>query len=183
MRIKFSSLLALLIIALCVPTTMSCRRTHLREGSRSRETTHSRGTGCTRAERPGKQKQVITMRPDNGVYYVPVKVNGADMEFILDTGASIVCLSVVEAAFLYRQGKLTQDDIVGAGQFIDASGRVNTNVMVKLRDVTLGGITIHDVEASISESQRAPLLLGQTVLSRFGSVTIDYNRNQIILNN
>jgi len=47
--------------------------------------------------------------------------------------------------------------------------------------VTIGGITVHNVKASVSESQEAPLLLGQTVLSRFGTVTVDYKHNQIVL--
>ena len=129
----------------------------------------------------GVQRE-IEMRTDGGVYYVPVNINGVDMEFIFDTGASIVSLSTVEAAFLYKQGKLSNEDIVGEGQFVDATGHVSTNAIINLRDVTLGGTTIHDVKASVSESQQAPLLLGQTVLSRFGKVTIDYDRNRIILN-
>jgi len=123
------------------------------------------------------------MRQDHGVYYVPVSVNGVNLEFIFDTGAATVTLSVVEAALLYRQGKLTQDDIVGTGQFVDAEGRVNTNAIINLRDVTLGNTTIHDVQASVSASQQAPLLLGQSVLSKFGAVTMDYEHNCIILKN
>ena len=122
------------------------------------------------------------MRNEGGVYFVPVNINGVDMEFIIDTGASIVSLSMVEAAFLYKQGRLSNDDIIGEGQFVDATGHVSTNAIINLRDVTVGGITIHDVKASVSESQEAPLLLGQTVLSRFGKVTIDYDHNRVILN-
>ena len=63
----------------------------------------------------------------------------------------------------------------------DATGRVSTNAIINLKDVTIGGITVHNVKASVSESQEAPLLLGQTVLSRFGTVTVDYKHNQIVL--
>ena len=175
MRVK-QALIALITIALCVPAVSSCRRAHMR-GDQS---TASRDRSQRHAPR-GVQRE-IEMRNEGGVYYVPVNINGVDMEFIIDTGASIVSLSMVEAAFLYKQGRLSNEDIIGEGQFVDATGRVTTNAIINLRDVTVGGITIHDVKASVSEQQEAPLLLGQTVLSRFGKVTIDYDHGRLILN-
>ena len=178
MRLK-SVLIFIITIALCVPAASSCRRAHLRgEQPAQRE----RGGQHTQRAHRGMERS-IEMHNEGGVYYVPVNINGVDMEFIFDTGASIVSLSMVEAAFLYKQGKLSNDDIVGEGQFVDATGRVSTSAIINLRDVTIGGITIHDVQASVNENQEAPLLLGQTVLSRFGTVTIDYDHNRIILKN
>jgi|GEM_PF-3864749 len=175
-----TAVIAAIIIALCVPATTSCRRARLRDGD-----TRQRTTRIDKRPHRGHRgsKQTITMREDGGVYLVPVQVNGVDMEFVFDTGASMVTMSVVEATMLYRQGKLTRDDFKGTGDFIDATGRVSTSAIFNLRDVTLGGITVHDVEASVSASLQAPLLLGQSALSRFGTVTIDYKRNCIILNN
>ena len=172
------SVIALIItIAMCVPATSSCRRAHMH------------GEQPVKRERGGHQhtprggERSVDMRNEGGVCFVPVNINGVDMEFIFDTGASIVSLSMVEAAFLYKQGKLGNEDIVGQGQFVDATGRVSTNAIINLRDVTIGGTTIHDVQASVSENQEAPLLLGQTVLSRFGKVTIDYDHNRITFQN
>jgi len=153
----------------------------MRDGQNPQITT-SRDRGHDRERKLRGVQREIEMRNENGVCYVPVKINGVDMEFIFDTGASIVSLSMVEAGFLYKQGKLTNEDIEGEGQFVDATGRVSTNAIINLRNVTIGDITIYDVKASVSENQEAPLLLGQTVLSRFGKVTIDYDHNRIILN-
>ena len=177
MRVK-KAFIALITIALCVPAISSCRRAHMRGNQPT--TADSRDRSQRHAPR-GVQRE-IEMRNEGGVYFVPVNINGVDMEFIIDTGASIVSLSMLEAAFLYKQGRLTNEDIIGEGEFVDATGRVSTNAIINLKDVTLGGITIHDVKASVSESQEAPLLLGQTVLSRFGKVTIDYDHNRVILN-
>jgi aspartyl protease family protein len=47
--------------------------------------------------------------------------------------------------------------------------------------VTIGSRTIYNVQASIVDNDRAPLLLGQSALERFGTVTIDYNNNTISL--
>ena len=41
---------------------------------------------------------------------------------------------------------------------------------------------LHNVEANVVDNIQAPLLLGQTALSKFGKVTIDYNNNTIEFN-
>ncbi len=46
----------------------------------------------------------------------------------------------------------------------------------------IGGIILHNVEANVVDNIQAPLLLGQTALSKFGKVTIDYNNNIIEFN-
>lgn len=38
----------------------------------------------------------------------------------------------------------------------------------------------YDVEASVVHNLEAPLLLGQSALSKFGKLTIDYNENKIV---
>jgi aspartyl protease family protein len=83
---------------------------------------------------------------------------------------------------MLRQGQITQDDIVGQQQFQDATGEVSVGTIVRLRTVEIGGIVLNNVEASVVDNIQAPLLLGQTALSKFGKVTIDYNRNTIEFN-
>ena len=39
----------------------------------------------------------IQMQEENGVYKIPCEVNGLRMNFIFDTGASNVCISLREA--------------------------------------------------------------------------------------
>jgi aspartyl protease family protein len=39
------------------------------------------------------------MQKDGGVYKVPCTVNGLKLEFIFDTGASVVSISLTEAIF------------------------------------------------------------------------------------
>jgi aspartyl protease family protein len=122
------------------------------------------------------------MEKANGVYLVPIKVNGLNLNFIFDTGASSISLSSAEAMVMLRQGQITQDDIVGQQQFQDATGEVSVGTIVRLRTVEIGGIVLNNVEASVVDNIQAPLLLGQTALSKFGKVTIDYNRNTIEFN-
>ena len=44
----------------------------------------------------------IEMREENGVYTAPCKVNGLQLRFIFDTGASDVSISLTEAVFMIK---------------------------------------------------------------------------------
>jgi aspartyl protease family protein len=140
------------------------------------------GSGSGSAEaKPASGKTVVRMRKDEGVYKIPVKVNGTDMEFIFDTGAGMISISNVEASFMYKQGKLKDEDVVGQANFIDANGNISPGTIVTLREVSIGDRTIHDVQASVVNNSKAPLLFGQTAMERFGKISIDYNNETITL--
>lgn len=103
------------------------------------------------------------------------------MYFIFDTGAGIVSISETEAFFLYKQGTLTKEDILGSGDFVDANGNISEGTIINLKTVEIGNQTLYNVKASVVHNLSAPLLLGQSVLERFGKVSIDYKNEQIIL--
>lgn len=125
-------------------------------------------------------KSVVKMRKEYGVYYVPCKINNVEMEFIFDTGASNVVISLTEALFLYKQHKLSDDDILDSEYFQVADGSIAEGTVVNLRSVTIGDKTIYNVKASVVHNMEAPLLLGQTALSEFGRISIDYTKNEIV---
>lgn len=133
-------------------------------------------------ERKIKGHTKVRMEKAYGVYLVPIKVNGLDLKFIFDTGASSICLSSAEALVMLRQGQITQDDFVGQQQFQDATGGISVGTIIRLHTVEIGGIVLRNVEANVVDNIQAPLLLGQTALSKFGKVTIDYNNNIIEFN-
>jgi aspartyl protease family protein len=129
-----------------------------------------------------RSNEIIKMRKDGGVYYVPIEINGVEMEFIFDTGASIISLSQTEAMFLFKQGKLKEEDFRGTQEFMDANGDISEGSKVNLREVTIGNKTLYNIEASIVHNQVAPLLFGQSAMNKFGKITIDYNNNEITFN-
>lgn len=47
--------------------------------------------------------------------------------------------------------------------------------------VNFGGLELKNVKASIVRNQKAPLLLGQSVLSRLGKIEIDYKQQCLII--
>lgn len=150
--------------------------------SRSVTTNDDNASPSGRTERKIGSHTKVTMRKEGGVYLVPVTVNGLNLEFIFDTGASSISISVAEATVMARQGQITSDDIVGQAQFADATGAVSVGTVVMLRSVQIGDITLENVEATVVDNINAPLLLGQTALAKFGKVTIDYNSNTIEFN-
>ncbi len=125
------------------------------------------------------ENNIVKMRKSGGVYYVPVTVNGITIEFIFDTGASNISISTAEAIFLFKQNKLSADDIIGEESFIIADGSIHEGMIINLKQVKIGNKTLKDVRASVVDNLEAPLLLGQSALERFGKISIDFTRNEI----
>lgn len=152
-----------------------CSKSGLREyqGTQTYKEPHNKKTDFS-------ARNVVQMKKQGGVYYVPATLNGVEMDFIFDTGASDITMSLIEASFLYKQGKLNDDDFTGTQLYRIADGSTIQGSTVNLRSVTIGNKTLYNVKASIVENLDAPLLLGQSALQKFGKVTIDYNKNEII---
>lgn len=121
----------------------------------------------------------VAMERKNGVYTVPVTVNGVPMKFILDTGASLISMSDAEAEILYKRGAITKADIIGRSRFQDATGAISPGAVVRLRSVQIGDRVLQNVSANIVSGSKAPLLLGQSALSQFGKISVDYRRNVV----
>ncbi|MBK9983863.1 MAG: retroviral-like aspartic protease family protein [Saprospiraceae bacterium] len=132
-----------------------------------------------RVKSSGK-KTVVKMEKVNGVYQIPAEVDGVKMFFIFDTGASIISISETEANFLYKQGKLTDEDIKGTENFTDANGDLSEGTIIVLKTVRIEDRTLNDIEASVVHNLNAPLLFGQSALEKFGKISIDYQRGEII---
>ncbi len=148
---------------------------------------HGKRVNGTTAYQPRTEEHVagstcVRMTEENGVYYVPVEVNGLNLKFVFDTGASAISISSAEVAVMYRQGLITQDDVIGTSQMMDANGDITEGAIVNLRTVKIGDITLHNIQASVEDNMQAPLLFGQSALSKFGKVSIDYDKGYIEFN-
>lgn len=108
---------------------------------------------------------------------VKCTINDLPLYFIFDTGASDVSLSQVEATFMMKNGYISSKDVVGSAYFSDAVGNVSVGTVINLRDVNFGGLRLTNVKASVVQNQKAPLLLGQSVLGRLGRIEIDNAQN------
>ncbi|MBQ8223410.1 MAG: retroviral-like aspartic protease family protein [Bacteroidales bacterium] len=117
----------------------------------------------------------------SGVYEVECSVNGLPLKFTFDTGASIVTISSVEANFMLKNGYLTSDDIKGKQHYSTATGDIHEGTTIRLREIKIGDAILKNVEATVIDKQQAPLLLGQSVLERFGTITIDNINSKLII--
>ena len=119
----------------------------------------------------------VPFRKDGGVCVVKCEINDLPLNFIFDTGASDVSISDVEANFMYKNDYLSKSDILGKQNYITADGRISEGTVINLKNINIGGLELNNVRASVVKNQRAPLLLGQSVLSRLGKIEIDNEKN------
>lgn len=123
----------------------------------------------------------IPMKKTGGVYEIPITINGAlKINFIFDAGAADVSISSDVALTLIRTGTVKNEDFIGTETYKFADGSTAKSRVFIIKEIELGNKKVFNVKASISNSLTAPLLLGQSVLNRFGRVTIDY-KNQVII--
>lgn len=121
----------------------------------------------------------IPFKRRNGVTEVNCSINGLPLYFIFDTGAGDVTISSVEAAFMFKNGYLSEKDVIGRTNYRTASGDIVEGTLINLSTIEIGELSLSNVRASVVKGQNAPLLLGQSVLARLGRIEID-NANQMI---
>ena len=125
--------------------------------------------------------EVNMKKMHGGTYEVACAVNGLPLKMIFDTGASDVTISSVEASFMLKNGYLSDSDVKGKKHYMTASGDIHEGTILRLKEVKLGDAVLKNVEASVVHSQKAPLLLGQSVLEKFGTITIDNVNSKLLI--
>ena len=115
----------------------------------------------------------IPFTQESGVCKVKCAINGLPLHFIFDTGAADVSISSVEATFMAKNDFLSSSDIIGKQNYQTADGNITEGTIINLKDVKLGSLHLNNIKASVVRNQAAPLLLGQSVLSKLGKIEID----------
>ena len=115
----------------------------------------------------------IPFTKEGGVCKVKCAINGLPLHFIFDTGAEDVSISSVEATFMAKNDFLSSSDIIGKQNYQTADGNITEGTIINLKDVKLGSLHLNNIKASVVRNQAAPLLLGQSVLSKLGKIEID----------
>ena len=136
---------------------------------------------ATRSNPPVERSDEIQIERRGDAYYVPVRINDTiTLPFLLDTGASDMVIPADIALTLIRAGALTSGDFIGKSRYRLADGSEAVSDVVSLRELQVGEHSVRNVTASISPLQGEPLL-GQSFLSKFGTVTLDYKRLVLVL--
>lgn len=123
-----------------------------------RETRDLSGRAGTIFEIP-PEKLVTIARDGNHQYQTTALINGLGAQVLVDTGANVVAMSSAAAMALgleYKNGR--------RGRVETASGVVSS-WNITLRSVSVGGITVDNVRASVVDgSYPATILLGMSYL-------------------
>ena len=108
-----------------------------------------------------KLVEVKLPRRANGHFYARGAINGYPTEFMVDTGATAIAMNLSDAK---RLGIDIKKGIVSGAS--TAGGNVKTYV-VTLAKVSVGGITVHNIRATVIDGTHPEdILLGNTFLSR-----------------
>lgn len=100
----------------------------------------------------------------NGRFFVEAIVNGTNVRFLIDTGATNLALSKEDADKL----GLNASQLEYSQRFQTANG-IALGAPTRLRELRVGAFGIHDVPATVMASSMPFSLLGMSVLSRFAS--------------
>ncbi len=108
-------------------------------------------------------KPQLTVWPDSrGMYLTAGTINGFPVNFLVDTGATSVALSGREAKRLGIDYRL-----VGDSTQVATASEVVKGYRVVLNQVSVGEITLRNIEAVVIEGdQPDPILLGMSYLKR-----------------
>jgi aspartyl protease family protein len=113
-----------------------------------------------------KPRETVLEREDNGHFFTVADVNGEPIKFVVDTGASVVALTMDDARRAGVQFDPGKFDVVGSG----ASGAVRGQE-VMLDNVELDGKRVSGVRALVLDGLNISLL-GQNYLRHLDTVAI-----------
>jgi predicted aspartyl protease len=116
-----------------------------------------------------------------GVFAVPVRINNSiDLDFLVDSAATDVSVPVDVVLTLLRSGTLTAADFTGSKTYLLADGSKLPSATFLMKSLRIGDRIVRDVECAASPMQ-GELLIGQSLLRRFKSWSIDNATHELVL--
>jgi aspartyl protease family protein len=110
---------------------------------------------------PNERASVVLTSDRNGHFVASGSINGAAVRFLVDTGASMVAMNVEEAR---RTGV---NYLAGERGYSQTANGVTPIYRVKLAQVSLGDITLRDIDGVVHENSALPVvLLGMSFLGQ-----------------
>ncbi len=108
-----------------------------------------------------QRKKVRIVSQQGGHHWVRGQINGRNVDFVVDTGASLISMNLSTAK------RLGIDYKNGQQGYISTANGIKETRLVTLPKVTVGEITQYNVKASVSLDDALPVtLLGNSFLSR-----------------
>lgn len=110
----------------------------------------------------GDGNRLELIRMQDGHYHATVRINGTEVDFVIDTGATGMVLTMADA----RKLGIDPGSLAFVGEAATANGIVRT-AMVTLPLVELGPFRDEDFRAYVNEGDLSGSLLGMDYLGRF----------------
>lgn len=128
------------------------------------------------------QAQVIKVKNENGVLFIPIKINGVlKIDAMIDTGAAECNLPPCVANTLLRTKTIVAEDMLPNLFYTLADGTMLECKRFLIKSLKVGNKTIYNVECSVSKTDSAPILLGGSALKKLRAVKINYKNNTVII--
>lgn len=109
----------------------------------------------------GANQGIVVLNADaSGHFLSEGTINGGTVRFMVDTGASVIALSMMDAKRIglnYKEGVRVP---------IGTANGQTIGYHIKLNTVRVGGVTAHNVDAVITEQPMPFVLLGMSFLNR-----------------
>jgi aspartyl protease family protein len=109
----------------------------------------------------GRGTRIVLNESSGGHFMTPGQINGRAVQFMVDTGATNLSMSVSDAeraGIAYKNGQRVQ---------MSTANGVSDGYRIKLNSVRVGDVEIYDVDAVVTPQPMPFLLLGNSFLSRF----------------
>ncbi|MDB6179472.1 TIGR02281 family clan AA aspartic protease [Paracoccus sp. Z330] len=104
----------------------------------------------------------------DGHFHLTARLNGTDVRFIVDTGASSIALGPADA----RRIGIDPDDLAYVGSAMTANGQVQT-APVTIDELAIGDIVDRNVRAWVIDGELDGSLLGMSYLRTFARVSFE----------
>ncbi len=120
------------------------------------------GEGVYSALSAQSERSTVVLMPDrNGHFVATGSINGASVRFMVDTGATMVAMNVDDAR---RAGV---NYLAGERGYSQTANGLTAVYRVRLAQVTLGDITLRDIDGMVHENSALPVvLLGMSFLGK-----------------
>ena len=129
--------------------------------------TYALGTEISSTFKGPPPGETVTIAPDDvGMYLVNGSINGFQVDFVVDTGATLVSMNKHQAKRIGLDYKMR--GVEGVSETAAGYAKI---YLVTLNEVKVGNITLHDVDAAVHDEDFPTVpLLGNSFLGRVNMV-------------
>ncbi|MDO9256555.1 MAG: OmpA family protein [Bacteroidales bacterium] len=121
----------------------------------------------------------LSTNPDNTLSFSAV-VNGYTTQITLSEEGPGLSFSVDATLKMLKSGAIGKTDFAGDAEKILGNNSVADKSIFSVGEINITTKSAFDLEATVLQKQKSPVLMSEKVLKRFGTYTIDKEKKQII---